>query len=496
MNLAEQLVERIASASDPNERARLSCQLAKELEESGDYEAAREALGELWQRIGERPNLEGLDEATQAETLLRAGVLTGWIGSAKQIEDAQEQAKNLITESITLFERLGHAEKIDEAQTELAYCYWRQGTFDEARAILQELSERLANTNSRIKPIALLRSGIVECSAQRYHDALRTYTDIAPLFDESTSHALRGKFHNSFAIVLDILGTSEKRDDYIDLALVEYTAASYHFEQDGHFRYCACVENNLAMLYLAIGKYREAHEHLDRARPMLASLKDTVHVAQVDETRAKVLLAERRTAEAERVVSAAVRTLERGDEQSLLAQSLTTYGIALAHTGRHARARLTLQRAIVIAEQAGDTETTGRAALAIIEELSEHATRGELFMLYEQAANCLVNSQQPNIAARLIAGARLVLNLLKPQMLTPEDVPADWQGFSFRKAIHRYERMLIERALKDAGGIVTRAAELLGFRHHQSLISLLNHRHKDLLPARSAVVPRKRSIIR
>ena len=39
------------------------------------------------------------------------------------------------------------------------------------------------------------------------------------------------------------------------------------------------------MLYLAVGKPNEAHRHLDRARPMLASLKDNVHIAQVDETR-------------------------------------------------------------------------------------------------------------------------------------------------------------------------------------------------------------------
>lgn len=186
MNLGR-LIDSLSNPTlTPLEKARLRCSIAKELEESGDYEGARRAMGELWQRVGERPNLEGLDEATQAEVLLRVGVLTGWIGSAKQIEDAQEQAKDLITESITIFQRLGDADKVDEAQTDLAYCYWRQGAFNEARAILQEVAERLADTNSKVKPLALLRSGIVECSAKRYHDALRIYTEIAPLFDEST----------------------------------------------------------------------------------------------------------------------------------------------------------------------------------------------------------------------------------------------------------------------------------------------------------------------
>jgi CheY-like chemotaxis protein/tetratricopeptide (TPR) repeat protein len=496
MNLAEQLLERLTDSTlTYNERARLRCRLSKELEESGDYEGARRAMGELWQRVGERPTLDRLDNLTKAEVLLRAGVLTGWIGSVKQIEDAQETAKNLISESITLFGELQSAEKVAEAQTELAYCYWRQGALDEARDILCAVLDHLADTDSEVKMVAIIRRAIVERSAKRYRDALHIHTEAAPLFEQTANHSLKGRFHIGFAIVLQFLGTAENREDYIDRALIEYTAASFHCEQAGHLRYYACVENNLAVLYLAVGRLMEAHEHLDRARPILANLKDSVHVAQTDETRAKVLLAEGRNAEAEKIAAVAVRTLEKGDEQSLQAEALTTHGIALARTGRHTRAHATLHRAAQIAAQAGDRAAAGRAALTIIEELSTHATRGELCTLYEQAADNLAKSQHPRIAARLIAGACLVLRRFKPQPPAPDDVPADWQGFSFRKAVRHYERTLIERALNDAGGAVTRAAELLGFKHHQSLISLLNNRHKDLLPARTPAVPRKRSLI-
>ena len=87
MSISSQLLHRIADPSlDHNERARLRCQLAKELEDVGNYEAAREAMGELWSRVGEPPVLEGLDEETAAEVLLQVGTLTGWLGSVKQIE--------------------------------------------------------------------------------------------------------------------------------------------------------------------------------------------------------------------------------------------------------------------------------------------------------------------------------------------------------------------------------------------------------------------------
>ena len=84
MLISSQMLQQIADPSIPqNERTRLKCQLAKELEEVGNYEAACEAMGELWSCLGERPILDGLDEATAAEVLLRVGVLTGWIGSTK-----------------------------------------------------------------------------------------------------------------------------------------------------------------------------------------------------------------------------------------------------------------------------------------------------------------------------------------------------------------------------------------------------------------------------
>jgi tetratricopeptide (TPR) repeat protein len=92
-------------------------------------------------------------------------------------------------------------------------------------------------------------------------------------------------------------------------------------------------------------------------------------VAQVDDTRARTLLAEGKLKEAERYARQAVKTLEKGDECSLLVEALTTYGTILARIGNHSRARALLQRAIDTAETCGDLEGAGRARLSIIEEL-------------------------------------------------------------------------------------------------------------------------------
>jgi CheY-like chemotaxis protein len=330
----------------------------------------------------------------------------------------------------------------------------------------------------------------VEKTSNRYNDALRIHTGAAPLFDASSNPALKGKFHNSFANVLKCLGAIEKREDYIDRALIEFAAASIYFEQAGHRRYQACVENNLGMLFCTALKFAEAHEHLDRAQALFTSMKDSVHTAQVDDTRARVLLAEGRVAEAEKLVRSAVRILEDGGQQSLLAEALTTHGLTLARLGRHKLAQLTLQRAVEVAQNAGDSEAAGLAALTIVEELDEHITTQDLSAAYDRAAELLSTSDNRENKDRLLAASRRVLFLVGS---LPS--PSTWKGFNFFEAVRRYEARLIERALKDAGGIVSRAAELLGIRR-QSLDSMLHEgRHKELAHLRTPTEPRKSSLM-
>ncbi|HEY0376416.1 MAG TPA: sigma 54-interacting transcriptional regulator [Pyrinomonadaceae bacterium] len=409
MNKHTSLLRQLDNTASQDERARLRCQLAKELEEAGNFEAARSVMSEFWQRVGERPVLNGLAQSTAAEVLLHAGILSGWIGSAQQVEGAQETAKNLISESITIFEELQDAEEVAEAYIDLAICYWREGALDEARVTLREVLSRLADDDSEQKPRALLNSAIVELSANRNSDALRILTDAAPLFEASDSHALKGKFHSTLAVVLMNLSVLENRADCADRALIENAAASYHLEQAGHTRYLARVENNLGNLLWTLTRFAEAHEHLNRARRLFSDLKESGNVAQVNDTRARVFLAQGRLREAEKVARAAVRILERGDEQYVLAEALTTYGTALARVGRFEQSRATLERAIEIAHRIGAQEKAGEAALTLIEELSERLTSNEIRAVYKLADHLLSQSQHTQTLHRLRCAAYRVI---------------------------------------------------------------------------------------
>jgi tetratricopeptide (TPR) repeat protein len=392
-----------------DERALLRCGLARHSEGAGDYEEARELLSPFWPHADGRPRVEGLGSQAAAELLLRAGALTSWMSGDQWGGHPQEAAKDLITESLLLFERLRSPERAAEARAELATAYWREGAFEEARALLAEALELLGNGADEIRALVLLRQALVENSSTRWADARRILMESAPLFESLDDHILRGKFHNQLAHALQGLGTAESHGDYLDRALIEATAASYHFGQAGHARFQAHVENNLGFLYHSVGKSEEAHQHLDRALSLLVSLEDNAYAAQVNETRARVFLAEGRPGEAERSARAAAEVLEAAGEQALLAEALTTRGTALARLGRFEEARSAFARAAGVAEESGSKEVAGLALLAMSEELRERLPASELVNCYQRADELLLRSQEPDVLARLRRAARHAL---------------------------------------------------------------------------------------
>jgi len=432
---ASLLRELVNSNLDVGGRAELCCEIAKEFENKGDYEEACEILSGLWPRVDQRPRVKGLEPDIAAEVLLRAGVLTGWIGSD------QEQAKDFISESLTIFESRKYKKKIAEAQTELALCYMRLGEYDNASDLLTlALAELPINSESKAK--AVLRSAIVKRNATLLSEALTYLTRNEPLFDKINSPLLKGCYHQALGDVLKDIWESDKPGDYLDRAFLEYTAASYHLEQAEHRRYLANVENNLGFLYLKINRCKEAHEHLNRARRILTCLKDRITLAQVDETRARVFLKEKRNAEAEKAARSSVQTLETRDRPSLLAEALKRHGMALARLGHYSPALNAFRRAIDLSQD--NFNRAADVALTAFQELGDRlAVRDEITT----------------------------------------------SGRPLNEEIFLLEHSLIKHALENAQGRVTFAARTLGMSY-QRLTHKLQTKHKDLLKDRSPATKR------
>jgi hypothetical protein len=130
MTLADERLKELDNPSlTENERVLLRCRIASDLIHKGQYEVAREALGELWPGVGEKPDAQELPPVLTAEVLLQCGVLTGWLGRIRTVEGAQEKAQDLITEALRMFQSEGRYEKVSEAQYELGVCYWQLGAY-------------------------------------------------------------------------------------------------------------------------------------------------------------------------------------------------------------------------------------------------------------------------------------------------------------------------------------------------------------------------------
>jgi tetratricopeptide (TPR) repeat protein len=169
MTLADERLKELDNASlTEDERILIRCAVASDLIHKGQYEAAREALGELWRGVGERPDVKGLPPAVAAEVLLQCGTLTGWLGSVRNVSGAQEQAKDMLSEAERKFRSQGMLKKESEAQYELGMCYWRLGAYGESRLVMREALKPLTDSDVELKAKILIRRTVVEIWENRY----------------------------------------------------------------------------------------------------------------------------------------------------------------------------------------------------------------------------------------------------------------------------------------------------------------------------------------
>ncbi|HKO63107.1 MAG TPA: helix-turn-helix domain-containing protein [Pyrinomonadaceae bacterium] len=473
-----------------NEEALLRCQAALEFKDKGRYESAREAMGRLWSRVGERPNTEGLHASVIAEVLLCTGILTRWIGSKNQIKDAQAIAKDLISESIAYYDNLGDLTKVAAARAELAYCYWREGALGEARIMFQEALKKLT-TEGNTRAGAILGLAVVEWSDSRFNESLQILKNNAVLFNKITNATIKGAYHNQIAVLLEELAASGDRKAHLIHALKEYGQAEHFFKLAQNKVYLADVKNNVGVVLFRLARFKEAHGNLEQARRLTSTARDKVGIAQIDDTRAQVFIAQNKLKEAEAVAKGAVRVLEKSGHQCLLADALVTHGLALARMKQTERAQFTFQKAISVAHGVGALNKAGLAALTMIEELDSLSPE-VAFTAYDSASEWLAKSQSPDLLIRLNVCARKVLAMLRAELAAEVSAdPLANGSCDLHSKVLQFESGLIRQALAQANGSVTKAAALLDMSY-QGLAYVIGSRHTDLLKERSPVRRRAR----
>jgi signal transduction histidine kinase/CheY-like chemotaxis protein len=377
----------------------MCCTIAREKIEIGDYDAGCAVLAPWW-KVGEWPNLAGLNGEAAAELMLTTGALSDSVARAKRIPGAQRLAEALISGSFALYTHIGQDIRAVEARIELGCCYYHQGLFDIAHSTLRHCVESLTNDDYELRAVALIRLAIVERHSGRLHEALSLLQKVSSV-EKIVSQWTKGRFHTEMANTLKEFGVAESQKQYFDRALGHYKQASVEFEQVGNLRYMAAVENNRGYLLLSLQRFEESQAHLERARTLFNALRDSIGCAQVDETLAQLYLADTNYESAQRAIEHAVSTLEGSGDDVLLAEALTTQGLILCRLGHKQEAKRIIERARRVAERCGDREGAGRALLILIEEMCDQLADDERREIGAQANQLLANSQQHATRERL-----------------------------------------------------------------------------------------------
>ena len=403
-----------------NEQLQVCCAIVREQIDAGNYEAGRRIL-QPWWSMGRWPKLDALNQQSCADLLFTAGELAGFVASTVQFARGQKHAEELLNGSVALFEQLGLKQRAAEARIELALCYHRQGLLDIARSTLLGVLNDIRGENPDLLSLALMRLGSLERQAGRLKDALERLMQVASAA-EVCGPWMTARCQLELASTYKDLAISENVGIYFADAQRCYLQALFEFKAVGQHRYVGIVENNIGLLLLSLGSYQESEEYLLHARTLFNAFSDTLRGAQVNETLARLYIDTKRYALADEVINQALTTFELADGEALLAEALTTSGVAAARLGRFNDARRRFEAAHRIAARCGDQEGAGLALLTMFDEIGECLEKIERIYMGHELQRLLGTTQQTALRRRLEEFiANMPLSLSSPPDSSPPE---------------------------------------------------------------------------
>jgi tetratricopeptide (TPR) repeat protein len=245
-----------------------------------------------------------------------------------------------------------------------------------------------------------MRLGGLERQAGRLKDALARLvqaTDIAEL----CGPWITARCHLELASIYKDLAVAENVALYSDEAMRFYLKALYEFEAIGHHRYVAIAENNMGLLLLSLGNYKESEECLLRSRKLLSSFSDSLRGAQVNETLARLYIKTRQYRLAQTTIEQAVKAFELADNEALLAEALITNGVITSRLGLYNNAKKSFEAACKIAERCSDNEGAGLALLIMFEEMGNRLEQLERIQTAKKLKRLLATTQQRALQSRV-----------------------------------------------------------------------------------------------
>jgi tetratricopeptide (TPR) repeat protein len=300
-----------------SKRIREIVEQAKDLETVGKYDEAMVLISGYWLSFSSQPDTSGLNIAEQAEILLRCGCLAGYVGSCKQVTNAQEFAQKMLKEARELFLSLELNERVSECEARLAMTYYRLGSFDEARGWIRAAFQHNLEENTETRLYTHIIEGLILIAEKQYIELVKKCKQLEQIFQSSSYFVLQGDFNNNYAIGLMRVGEKEK-------AVNRFGLAKHFYEKTKHYLYLGLLENNLAVFHEIESQYVEAHKSAVSARINFKKAGDKTREGYSIDTQAHIFMSEGNYKAALVCADEAVRMLSDGENYCYLANAKQT----------------------------------------------------------------------------------------------------------------------------------------------------------------------------
>lgn len=333
------------------------CKKLFKLERMGRYDEAFSELEGIWLDRTKLPEVDGLDPHIAAEIILRCGSLISCLGQLKQLPNAQEKSKNLLTEARNRFLDIYDVEKIAECENYMALAYWRSGELPEAEDWIAEAFSHDIPLSHPIMLYTLINQSTILVSAKKYRKVLEKLGNLELVFLKYADDFLKGSFYNNVGIALECL-------DRIPEALTKLEKGKNHYFKSGNKFQYAVAENNLSMLYKAQSNFLKAHESSDNAARIFKKIKDRTREGFSLDTKAQIYLTEKKYDKALEIVEKAIKIIKLSENASFITETYLTKTKTLIHLDDISGATLCLFGAVELAK----IQTGEKAAESLIKE--------------------------------------------------------------------------------------------------------------------------------
>lgn len=380
----------------------------------------QEILQNFWTETNVTPSFSEYEPFVRGELLRLVGFYLTFNGRSRGIKDCQANAKDVITNAITIFESIELVDKVAEAKIILAFCYWNTGEVDDCNALLSLVETEFSE--NKIHPVYLqLQINRLLCLEwdRQYKKALKLVNDISGSVEFCNDLRLRAMFHSEAGIIC-------RRNEKFDDAAFHHKEAVRLSAKSGNFRFVAANYNGLALLYRSQGDFPQAHKYAAKSLKLYSDLNDEGWIPHVLDTIALIYIEEKNISQALSSIEKALKYFYANEDYDGLTNALWTKTLCLLRLNREEEAFLFY----------GELHSIAR------ERIGETATR----------------KYAKNLSEEIYPLQHLSL---------PDDLAA-------------FKKSRIKNALKQAGGVITKAAQILKLEKHQTLSNALKNQFPSL----------------